>query len=70
MKASKIISQSCCGQGLPIDATKPKLVVMVENIERENERLIVELAELNEAKKNRFTFFVCFWFFFCLLVIT
>lgn len=36
-KASEIISDSCCGQCLPIDCSKFKLAAMVEKLERDNE---------------------------------
>ncbi len=43
---SQIIEESCCGQGLPIDCPKLKLVEEVEDLEEEIERLNNNLHEM------------------------
>lgn len=35
MKASEIINESCCGQGLPIDCTKDVLTAKVKKLEQQ-----------------------------------
>lgn len=44
LKASQIIDESCCGQGLPIDCTKPKLVEKVKKLERDKFVLIIAVC--------------------------
>jgi len=49
MKASEIIHQSCCGQGLPIDCPKSALVKKVEALE--NQLTLTENQLKNANKK-------------------
>lgn len=44
LKASEIIEQSCCGQGLPIGCDKWKLAKMVEELEVKHELKVVDMS--------------------------
>ena len=48
MKASEIISVSCCGQGLPIECTKTRLALLVKRLEDKNQELHEDLSISNE----------------------
>lgn len=49
MKASEIIEQSCCGQGLIIGCDKWKLAKMVEQLENEILELKKQIKDKNHV---------------------